>query len=62
MKLVKKVMDSIANPLTYIFNLSFTTGTFPQKIKKLPKLFHYIKLGTNNISPVMGYITTLPVL
>ncbi len=33
MTLLKKVIDSIANPLTYICNLSFTTGIFPHKMK-----------------------------
>lgn len=33
MTIVKKVINSIAVPLTYICNLSFTTGTFPQKMK-----------------------------
>uniref|UniRef100_A0A672F466 Reverse transcriptase domain-containing protein n=1 Tax=Salarias fasciatus TaxID=181472 RepID=A0A672F466_SALFA len=33
MTTVKNVIHSIANPLTYICNLSFTTGAFPQKMK-----------------------------
>ena len=33
MTIVKKVINGIVNPLTYICNLSFKTGTFPCKIK-----------------------------
>lgn len=32
-RLVKKVIDGIVNPLTYFCNLSFKTGTFPCKMK-----------------------------
>lgn len=31
MKMVKTVINGIGKPLTYICNLSFTTGSFPQK-------------------------------
>ena len=31
MTLVKKVINCIAKPITYIWNLSFITGIFPEK-------------------------------
>ena len=33
MTLVKKVIEGVSKPLTYICNLSFQTGSFPNKIK-----------------------------
>lgn len=44
MTLIKKVIDSIINPLTYICNLSFTTGSFPQKMK-IAKIIPLYKAG-----------------
>ena len=35
MKIVKHVITSIAKPFTYICNMSFTTGVFPDKMKSL---------------------------
>ena len=34
MKLITLISSTIAEPLTYIFNLSFSTGTFPNLFKK----------------------------
>lgn len=33
MFLIKKIINEIVDPLTYICNLSFKTGTFPDKMK-----------------------------
>lgn len=33
MTIVKKVIDGIVSPLTFMCNLSFRTGTFPEKLK-----------------------------
>ena len=33
MLLVKKVINCIEKPITYICNLSFTTGVLPEKLK-----------------------------
>ena len=33
MEIVKRTIDCIIKPLCYIFNLSFQTGTFPNKMK-----------------------------
>lgn len=41
MKVVEKVIDGITKPITYICNLSFQTGTYPDKmeIAKLVPLY-----------------------
>lgn len=33
MKIVKRTINEISKPLTYIYNLSFQTGRFPNKMK-----------------------------
>ena len=47
MKLVKLISSTIAEPLTYIFNLSFSTGTFPNLFKK-SKVIPIYKSGNKN--------------
>lgn len=42
--LVKKVINGIVNPLTYICNLSFKTGTFPHNMK-IAKVIPLYKAG-----------------
>ena len=47
MKLVKLISSTMAEPLTYIFNLSFSTGTFPNVFKK-SKVIPIYKSGNKN--------------
>ena len=47
MKLIKLISSTIAEPLTYIFNLSFSTGTFPNLFKK-SKVIPIYKSGNKN--------------
>lgn len=44
MKTVKKVIEGISEPLTYIYNLSFQTGKFPNKMK-IAKVVPLYKTG-----------------
>lgn len=48
MSLVKKVIDGIVEPLTYIYNLSFKTGVFPEKMK-LAKVIPLYKAGDSHV-------------
>ena len=47
MKLIKLISSTIAGPLTYIFNLSFSIGTFPNLFKK-SKVIPIYKSGNRN--------------
>ena len=47
MKLIKLIASSIAEPLTYIFNLSYSTGNFPNLFKK-SKVIPIYKSGKHN--------------
>ena len=47
MKLIKLISSTIAESLTYIFNLSFSTGTFPNWFKK-SKVIPIYKSGNKN--------------
>ncbi len=44
---VKKVIEEISKPLTYICNLSFQTGSFPNKIK-IAKVIPLYKTGNKH--------------
>lgn len=46
MHLIKTVIDCIVDPLCYIFNMSFTTGVFPCKMKSA-KVIPLFKTGDN---------------
>ena len=48
MTIVKKVIDGILKPLTYICNLSFQTGKFPNKMK-VAKVIPLYKTGDKHI-------------
>jgi len=54
--LIKGVNTSIVKPMTHIFNLSFLTGTFPEKRLKLPRSYNLFKSGSkcdfNNYRPI----------
>ena len=47
MKLIKLMLSTIAEPLRYIFNLSFSTGTF-QNLYKKSKVIPIYKSGNRN--------------
>ena len=52
---VKSVSNHIAGPLTHIFNLSFTSGVFPGKLKLAtvtPIFKSNDKLSVNNYRPI----------
>ena len=55
MKLIKVIVSIIVEPLTYIFNLSFLTGTFPIFFRK-SKVIPIYKSGNcndfNNYRPI----------
>ena len=48
MNLIKKVIDNIIKPLTYICNKSFQEGGFPDNVK-ISKLILLLKYGDNSI-------------
>jgi len=48
MSLVKKVIDGSVAPLTYIYNLSFKTGVFPEKMK-VAKVIPLYKTGDSHV-------------
>lgn len=48
MSLIKQVIPCIVKPLTYIFNCSFATGTFPEKMK-LAKVLPIYKSGDKHL-------------
>ena len=54
-RLIKSVITSIVKPITHIFNLSFQTGTFPEKMK-IAKVIPFFKSGSkhyfNNYRPI----------
>ena len=43
-KFLKKNTDCVIKPLTYIFNLSFSTGIFPDRIE-ISKMIPFFKAG-----------------
>ena len=47
MKLIKLILSTMAEPLTYIFNHSFSTSTFPNLFKK-SKVIPIYKSGNKN--------------
>ena len=47
MTVVKRVIEGISKPLTYICNLSFQTGTFPDKMK-IAKVIPLYKTGNKH--------------
>lgn len=61
MRLIKKVLDGIISPLTYIFNLSFLTGTFPSKMK-IAKVVPLYKNGDTHEFTNYRPISILPQL
>uniref|UniRef100_A0A3B5QAJ9 Reverse transcriptase domain-containing protein n=1 Tax=Xiphophorus maculatus TaxID=8083 RepID=A0A3B5QAJ9_XIPMA len=48
MSLIKQIIDDVADPLTYICNLSFISGTFPNAMK-IAKVIPLFKSGDKNI-------------
>ena len=48
MKIVKKVIEGILKPLTFICNLSFQTGKFPSKMKIAKVVPHNLEIDTNS--------------
>jgi len=50
-KILKEVCSYIANPLTYIFNLSFSAGVVPDSLK-LAKIIPIYKKGVGNYRPI----------
>ena len=48
MIIIKKNIDCIIDPLSHIFNLSFQTGTFPNKMK-LAKVIPLFKDGDKHM-------------
>ena len=53
MKVVKKVIEGISEPLTYICNLSFQTGKFPNNMK-IAKVVPLYKTGIDTTSQITG--------
>ncbi|KAK2152791.1 hypothetical protein NP493_2406g00000 [Ridgeia piscesae] len=49
-RLIKSVITSIVMPITHIFNLSFQTGTFPEKKRKSPRSYHFLSREAKMIS------------
>ena len=55
MKLIKLISSTIAEPLSHIFNLSFSTGTFPNLFKNskiIPIYKSSNKNDFNNYRPI----------
>ena len=59
MKIVKHVITSIAKPFTYICNMSFTTGVFPDKMK-IAKVVPLYKSGDRHLCNNYRPISLLP--
>ena len=59
MHLVKEVINSIAKPITYICNLSFTSGVFPEKMK-IAKVIPLFKSGDKYMCTNYRPISLLP--
>ena len=45
---IKKTIDCIIEPLCYIFNLSFSSGSFPDKMK-IAKVLPFFKDGDKHL-------------
>ena len=60
-RLIKSVITSIVKPITHIFNLSFQTGTFPEKMK-IAKVIPLFKSGSKNYFNNYRPISLLPQL
>jgi len=60
-KLLKSVAGEIINPLSYLFNLSFATGTVPSALK-LAKVIPVYKKGDKDLVNNYGPISLLNVL
>ena len=60
-RLIKSVITSIVKPITHIFNLSFQTGTFPEKMK-IAKVIPLFKSGSKNDFNNYRPISLLPQL
>lgn len=59
MALVKKIIGCILKPITYIFNISFHSGTFPQKMK-LAKVIPLYKNGDKHSFTNYRPVSLLP--
>lgn len=59
MKTVKMVIKGILEPLTYICNLSFQTGTFPNKMK-IAKVVPLYKTGNRHYFTNYRPVSLLP--
>ncbi|KAK2147907.1 hypothetical protein NP493_3348g00000 [Ridgeia piscesae] len=60
-RLIKSVITSIVKPITHIFNLSFKSGTFPEKMK-IAKVIPHFKSGSKNYFNNYRPISLLPQL
>ena len=60
-RFIKSVITSIVKPVTHIFNLSFQTGTFPEKMK-IAKVIPLYKSGSKNDFNNYRPISLLPQL
>ena len=58
--IIKQCKDSIIQPLLYIFNQSFQTGIFPEKLK-IAKVTPIFKKGATNLFTNYRPISVLPV-
>lgn len=61
MSLIKQIIDVIVEPFTYICNLSFTTGKFPERMK-IAKVVPLFKKGNKNDVSNYRPISLLPQL
>ncbi|XP_013867620.1 RNA-directed DNA polymerase from mobile element jockey [Austrofundulus limnaeus] len=59
MFVLKKVIEGISKPLTYISNLSFQTGTFPNKMK-IAKVVPLFKTGNKHLFTNYRPVSLLP--
>jgi len=57
---VKKIINLIADPLTYIFNLSFKNGLVPHQLK-IAKIVPLYKSGDNSLTDNYRPIALLPI-
>lgn len=59
MIIIKKIIDTVVKPLTYVCNLSLQTGTFPNKMK-IAKVMPLYKDGSKNIFTNYRPVSLLP--
>ena len=59
MSIVKRLSTSVAKPLTHIFNLSFSSGVFPEKMK-IAKILPLFKSGNKSLYTNYRPVSLLP--